>query len=60
MTAALWIATHRRSSATSAEVVFSEFTGPQGPRELYAKAPDWIAECERHLRARATTVADRS
>ena len=60
MTAAPWIATHRRSPTTSPEVVFGEFTGRQAPKEFYADAPDWIAESECHLRTGARTVADRS
>jgi hypothetical protein len=60
MTAAPWIATHRRSSAISSEVVFGEFTGRQAPKEFCADAPDWIAESECRMRAGATTVADRS
>ena len=47
MTAALWIAARRRSSATLPEVVFGEFTARRPRRGLYARAPESIAESGR-------------
>ena len=60
MSAAQWIATYRRSSTASLEVVF-EFTGPKAPKELYADARGWIAESESDVRAGgvAVTITDR-
>jgi hypothetical protein len=60
MSAAQWIGTYQRSSTVSLEVVV-EFTGQKAQKELYADAPDWVAESESDVRVGgvAVTIMDR-